>query len=533
MASLPTTYNLPDESVLIVGAGIAGLFTALKLAPRPVTIVTAAPLGRGGSSTWAQGGLAAAMGTEDSPALHLQDTLTAGAGLVDAPAASLLTREGPARVEDLIRLGISFDTDDEGKLKLGREAAHGRDRIVHASGDQAGAAIMAGLTKAAQKATHITIRERIVAEEILRDSQCSAAGILAVDIARGERLMMTATQTVLATGGLGGLYAVTTNPVRAQGHGMAMAWLAGAEIMDPEFVQFHPTALNVGVDPAPLATEALRGEGALLVTGSGQRLMQGVHDDMELAPRDIVARAVASAIASGDGAYLDARSSVGARFPEMFPTVYQACRNADIDPVTDLLPIAPAAHYHMGGVRTDLDGQTTLSGLWAVGEVACTGIHGANRLASNSLLEALVFAERAAIAISHSTASTDAIEISQLTNRLGLPSKPADNALATSLRNNMAHKAGILRDAEGLTDLTSTIRDDLATNEMTSGGLNMLIAAHLIAEGALKRQESRGAHLRTDFPDETAPAHSIMTRRGQQLSVEVTTMPVTQLYEET
>ncbi|MCI5043807.1 MAG: L-aspartate oxidase, partial [Aquisalinus sp.] len=499
MPALPATYELPDNSILIVGAGIAGLFTALKLAPRPVTILTAAPLGKGGSSTWAQGGLAAAIGPDDSPELHLRDTLAAGAGLVDEPAADILTKEGAARVEDLIQLGIGFDTDLRGNLKLGREAAHSRDRIVHASGDQAGAAIMAGLTKAAKKADHITIRERIVVEEFLRDEAGSIAGVLAVDIVKATRLMITARETVLATGGLGGLYAVTTNPVRAQGHGMSMAWVAGAEIMDAEFVQFHPTTLNVGVDPAPLATEALRGEGALLVTKDGRRLMTGLHSDMELAPRDIVARGVAASIARGDGAFLDARAAVGTRFADMFPTVFDACRKAGIDPVSEPLPVAAAAHYHMGGVRTGLHGESSLPGLWAVGEVACTGIHGANRLASNSLLEALVFGARTAAAITNGDGETRTVEVSQLMQRLSLPAKPAANALARSLRAKMAAQAGLLRDDKGLTDLLDNIDRDLARPDITSGSFNMLVAAKLIAASAKNRQESRGAHMRTDY----------------------------------
>ncbi|MCI5047589.1 MAG: L-aspartate oxidase [Aquisalinus sp.] len=527
MSALPATDDLPDDSILIVGAGIAGLFTALKLAPRPVTILTAAPLGKGGSSTWAQGGLAAAMGPGDSPQLHLRDTVAAGAGLVDGPAADILTKEGAARVEDLIKLGIEFDTDAHGRLKLGREAAHSCDRIVHASGDQAGAAIMAGLTRAAQSAEHITIRERIVIEELLRDEAGHIAGVLAVDIVKGTRLMITARETVLATGGLGGLYAVTTNPVRAQGHGMSMAWLAGAEIMDAEFVQFHPTALDVGVDPAPLATEALRGEGALLVTRDGGRLMTGLHEDMELAPRDIVARGVAASIGAGDGAFLDARAAVGTRFEDMFPTVYDACRKAGIDPVSEPIPVAPAAHYHMGGVRTGLNGESSLPGLWAVGEVACTGIHGANRLASNSLLEALVFGARTAAAITDGDGETRTVDVSQLMQRLTLPTKPAPDALAKSLRAKMAAQAGLLRDDRGLTDLLGDIDRDFAQPDITSGNFNMLIAAKLIAASAKNRQESRGAHMRADYPAHSAtPTHSILNRSNAGLDIEISSRSV-------
>ncbi|MHA7873579.1 MAG: L-aspartate oxidase, partial [Hyphococcus sp.] len=374
----------------------AGLYTALKLAPRPVTVITARPLGEGGATPWAQGGMAAAVGEDDTPNLHFADTMQAGAGLVDPEAASVLADGGPAAVEDLARFGVQFDRDDAGAYVLGREAAHCRNRIVHVTGDQAGAAIMAALVKAARASDHITILERMVVEDLLVDDNGAVGGVLIYNVKAGERVALDAGETVMATGGLGGLYAVTTNPKAAQGHGLAFAARAGAVVRDPEFVQFHPTALDIGVDPAPLATEALRGEGATLVNKDGSPFMAEYHKAEDLAPRDVVARAVEAEIKAGRGAFLDARTAIAEAFPNAFPTVFAACQKANIDPRTDLMPVAPAAHYHMGGVMTDLEGRASVDGLWAVGEVASSGVHGANRLASNSLLEAIVFGARIA-----------------------------------------------------------------------------------------------------------------------------------------
>ncbi|HXI87442.1 MAG TPA: FAD-dependent oxidoreductase, partial [Parvularculaceae bacterium] len=290
---------MTNSDILIIGAGVAGLFTALKLSPRPVTLVTARPLGEGGSSEWAQGGMAAAIGAGDTPNLHFADTLGAGAGLVDPEAASILVDGARHAVEDLERYGVKFDRNENGSFKLGREAAHCRDRIVHAAGDQAGAAIMAALIEAARAASHIAIDERMVVEDLLTDDHGRVGGALVYDVAKGTRILMRAGATVLATGGLGGLYRVTTNPKQAQGHGLAFAARAGAFIRDPEFVQFHPTALALGLDPAPLATEALRGAGAHLIDGDGRAFMTDYHKGGDLAPRDIVARAVEGEIAAG------------------------------------------------------------------------------------------------------------------------------------------------------------------------------------------------------------------------------------------
>ena len=489
-----------QSDILIIGAGVAGLYTALKLSPRPVTVVTARPLGKGGSTPWAQGGMAAAVGSDDTPNLHFADTMQAGAGLVDAEAASILVDGGQAAVDDLMALGVKFDQDADGKLVLGKEAAHCRNRIVHATGDQAGAAIMDALVAAARKAEHITILERVVVEDLMTDDNGAVGGALVYDVEAGERAAFDAGETVLATGGLGGLYAVTTNPVPAQGHGLAFAARAGALIRDPEFVQFHPTALDIGIDPAPLATEALRGDGAALVNKDGRAFMGDYHAANDLAPRDIVARAVEAEIKAGRGAYLDARSAVGAAFPESFPTVFAACQKAEIDPRTELMPVAPAAHYHMGGVYTDLDGATSIEGLWAVGEVASTGVHGANRLASNSLLEAVVFGARIADQL-RDKEMTNRPEAGAPADRMGVPSKPAPADAMKELRAAMSSGCALIRSEDSLMEVLETLAELNEYEDMTSGLKSALVTAELIAQGALAREESRGAHHRSDFPE--------------------------------
>jgi L-aspartate oxidase len=489
-----------NSDILIIGAGVAGLYTALKLAPRPVTVITARPLGKGGATPWAQGGLAAALGQDDTPNLHFADTMQAGAGLVDPEAASVLVDGGKRAVDDLLQYGVQFDRDEDGNLVLGREAAHCRDRIVHATGDQAGAAIMEALIRAARAAEHITILERIVVEDLLTDDNGVVGGALIYDVDAGERAAFDASETVLATGGLGGLYAVTTNPTPAQGHGLAFAARAGAVIRDPEFVQFHPTALNIGVDPAPLATEALRGAGAALVNKDGYAFMGDYHKSGDLGPRDIVARAVEAEIRAGRGAFLDARKAIGAKFPDAFPTVFAACQSAKIDPRKEPMPVAPAAHYHMGGVMTDIDGKSSIEGLWAVGEVASTGVHGANRLASNSLLEAIVFSARIADQLREKEI-TAPDEPGAPADRMDLPSKPADKKAMARLRAAMSNGCALIRDEDALLDVIDVIHELNEHPSMTSGLKSALVTAEIIAQGALMREESRGAHYRSDFPE--------------------------------
>jgi L-aspartate oxidase len=391
------------EGIVVVGAGLAGLFTALKLAPLPVTVISAARFGEGASSLWAQGGIAAALAEGDTAEAHAADTIAAGAGIVDEKIALLMAREARERIEDLLFYGVPFDKDLEGRLALGREAAHGRSRILHVKGDTAGRAIMHALTEAVRKTPSITVLERLAARDLLlRERSVAGIELAPADDPRARGFILPASAVMLATGGAGQLYSVTTNPREARGEGIAIAARAGAIIADAEFVQFHPTAINIGRDPAPLATEALRGEGALLINARGERFMRAVHDDAELAPRDVVARAVYREVMSGRGAFLDCRA-LGNTLVEHFPTVVAAARTAGIDPVREPIPVAPAAHYHMGGILTDASGRSTVDGLWACGEVASTGAHGANRLASNSLLEAVVFGARVAKDIASSS----------------------------------------------------------------------------------------------------------------------------------
>lgn len=496
-----------QHNILIIGAGVAGLYTALKLAPRPVTVITARPLGADASSAWAQGGMAAAIGENDTPNLHFADTMEAGAGLVDPDAARVLVDGGAEAVEDLARIGVKFDRDAGGNYVLGREAAHCRNRIVHATGDQAGAEIMRALIDAARKSAHIEILERVVVEDLLTDDQGAVAGVLAFVVEHGRRVLMEASETVLATGGLGGLYAVTTNPRPAQGHGLAFAARAGAVIRDPEFVQFHPTALDFGEDPAPLATEALRGDGAVLVNADGKPFMQRYHRDRDLAPRDIVARAVEAERKAKRGASLDARH-IGDEFPEKFPTVFAACQRNNLDPRTALMPVAPAAHYHMGGVLTDLEGRASLDGLSAVGEVASTGVHGANRLASNSLLEAVVFGARIAERLKSEPLIVRG-EAGAPEDRFDLAPKPADPKLMLKLRKAMSKGAALIRSEKSLGEVIDVINELNQDALMTSGLKSALASAELIVQGALMREESRGGHFRSDFPDaDEEPMHT-------------------------
>ncbi|MCH8521677.1 L-aspartate oxidase [Glycocaulis sp.] len=489
-----------SHPLIIIGAGIAGLWTALHAAPRRVILLTGARLGEGSSTGWAQGGVAAALGTDDRPSLHARDTIAAGAGLVYEAAAYLLAEAGPAEIEALYGLGAPFEREADGSWSLSREAAHSRARVARVKGDQAGAGILAALIRAVQAAPHIEIREGWRASGLIPDAAGGCAGVMAFDPS-GNLHDLLASDVVLATGSLCGLYGVTTTPASSQGQALSWAARLGAVIQDPEFVQFHPTAIDVGRDPAPLATEALRGEGATLIDRTGTRFMRGVHPQAELAPRDVVARAVHRQVKTGRGAYLDARAAVGAEFPERFPAVFAACRAAGIDPRLAPIPVAPAAHYHMGGVAADTEGFTGVPGLWAVGECASTGVHGANRLASNSLLEGLVFGRRAAEALANAP-------------QRALKPVPADPAPAlpaealARLRAAMAIEAGVEREAAGLARLLDTIN----ALEAKHGEADALIAARFVAAGAMLRTESRGGHFRSDHPSTSAVAtHTRLT----------------------
>ncbi len=489
--------RIQHDGVLIVGAGLAGLSAALAAAPMKALVLTGAPLSQGCSSAWAQGGMAAALGQDDAPALHAADTIAAGAGLVDTAMATILAEEGADAVRRLAALGAPFDRDQAGHFATSLEAAHSRSRVARVKGDQAGRAIMDAVIQAALSARHIKVRAGCRLRGLLQDSEGRVRGVLAEE--NGQPIEFLARATILATGGIGGLYEVTTTPAELLGEGLALAALAGATIADPEFVQFHPTAIDIGRDPAPLATEALRGEGAKLIDGTGQAFMQRYHPNAELAPRDVVARAIHAERSAGHGAFLDAREAVGSHFPDEFPAVFAACLSGGVDPRTQPIPVAPACHYHMGGVVTDADGRTDLPNLFAAGECASTGVHGANRLASNSLLEAAVFGARAA------RAARDAIDPKTRPLRCAPAPELPPKALA-ELRAAMTRDAGVVRNETGLKELLALI-DRL---EAAHGRALPLVAARLVAEAALARPASLGAHFREDGPADEHPVRTFI-----------------------
>jgi L-aspartate oxidase len=496
-----TTSVITTDRVIIVGAGLGALYAALKLAPRPVLMISPEALGEGASSAWAQGGVAAAMDISDSPEKHAADTVDAGAGTVDVEVAAHVTAQARRHILDLTTLGTPFDRDGDGRYVLNREAAHSLARVVRVKGDQAGAEIMKALIAEIAGTPSVQVLEGILASGLeVKDN--AVTGVFVVDAnASSEPVLIRGAATLLAGGGSGGLFALTTNPPRVRGQVIGMAARAGAMIADAEFVQFHPTAIDAGEDPAPLATEALRGEGAVLINDAGTRFMVDIHPDAELAPRDIVARAIFAQNQAGNRAALDTRKTPGAAVMTNFPAVAEACMRAGIDPLTQAIPVAAAAHYHMGGIDTDIAGRASLGNLWVCGEAGSTGLHGANRLASNGLLEALVYARTCALEIEAAlpplTAPADVVPI-QLDLRAG--GEIPDEAAVAELRHTMTAYVGVVRTGTGLKTALRKIAALEAAQPGCDTFLNMTATATLITAAALMREESRGGHYRSDFP---------------------------------
>ena len=474
--------TLPQADLLVAGAGLAGLYAALEAARQgaDVVLVTKGSL-RSSNSFYAQGGVAAAIGEDDDPELHLDDTLTAGRGLCDPTAVQVLVGEGPARIRDLEAYGVAFDRDQSGKPALGREGGHSRRRILHAGGSATGQHIATALIERVLREPRIRVMEHAAVLELIADGvACAGAWVLGHD----ELIAIPARMTLIATGGAGALYERTTNPPGALGDGVAIAHRAGAVVTDMEFVQFHPTALAVG-SRAFLISEAVRGEGAYLVGEDGDRFMLAVHCDGELAPRDVVAREIQQRLAAGQASYLTLAHLDAGTVRARFPNLMQGARDAGLDLTRDRIPVSPAAHYLMGGIETDLDGRSSLRGLYASGECAASGVHGANRLASNSLLECFVFSHRA-VAAGLSGSVEDLATAA--------PDRPLARAPLSELRRQMWAGAGPLRHAGGLEGLIDWLDLQPPSNPVT--------VAAMIAHSALAREESRGAHVRLDHPDE-------------------------------
>jgi L-aspartate oxidase len=515
---VPARLLAPDPGwttecdVVVIGSGIAGLTAALRLRGQveKVLVVTKDVLDAG-STQWAQGGIAAALGPGDTPEQHEHDTLVAGAGACDADAVRVLVTEGPEAVRELIALGTIFDHDPDGELSLTREGGHHRDRIAHAGGDATGAEIERALVSVVKADPAIEIVERALVLDLLpaETRPAEKRGVAGVTLhvlgegTRGGVGAVHARAVILATGGIGQIYAVTTNPSVSTGDGVAAALRAGARLRDIEFIQFHPTVLYLGPGARgqlPLVSEAVRGEGAHLLNGKGERFMPGQHELAELAPRDVVAKAIMKQMAAegSDHVFVDGRMLGEEVWRVRFPTILQNCRRAGINPVIDLIPVAPACHYFCGGVETDLDGATNLAGLYACGEVASSGVHGANRLASNSLLEGLVFARRIAAQLHDQPLSR---------GQPAADDRPAglvDGSVVQAMQRAMSKYAGGLRDAHGLDSCAAELASLAEVRSQRAGleaweATNMMTVATAIVASARLREESRGAHWRDDF----------------------------------
>lgn len=491
---------------IVIGSGIAGLYAALMAAEHGSVLVLTKGSIDEANTKYAQGGIAAAVGSDDGPALHYDDTIEAGAGLVDPEAARILTHEAADRIADLVRFGVPFDSVD-GEVALGREGAHSRARILHAGGDSTGAHIELTLSEVARH-SRVTILEHAQATEITVEDGV-AKGAVALDARTNRTEAFECNHLILATGGCGQLYRVSTNPTVATADGVALGYRAGAEVMDMEFIQFHPTALTLPGAPVFLISEAVRGEGALLLNAKGERFMPRYDERAELAPRDIVARAIVSEMAQTgtDRVYLDITHLAPERTASRFPQIMAYCARYGLDITRERIPVSPAAHYMMGGVKTNAWGETNVRNLYAAGEVACTGVHGANRLASNSLLETVVFAKRVierTLDPQRGPASP-AAESLQLSANGARGGAEAGLSLAT-LQALMWDRVGMVRDGEGLEIAARTLAQWEAslpppTDRPSHELANLLLAGRLVTEAALVRLESRGAHYRTDYPE--------------------------------
>jgi L-aspartate oxidase len=491
---------------VIIGGGAAGLATALALAPEPVVLLSKAPLGEGSSSAWAQGGMAASLGEDDAPQFHFDDTIAAGDGLCQPEVVRAIVEAAPAAIEALADLGVAFDRAGDGNFRLGLEAAHQRSRIVHAGGDGTGRELMRALITAAQRTPSINVLAPFEAcRLVVQDG--AIVGVIAATQSRLVKLRTA--RVVLATGGIGGLFDETTNPLSCFGQGLALAARAGAVLADIEFIQFHPTALATSARPMMLISEAVRGEGAILIDELGHRFLIN-EPGAELATRDVVARSISRRIAEGHRVFLDARRKPGSDFAARFPRIAAACRAVGLDPALTPIPIRPAAHYHMGGVAVDAVGRTSVNGLWACGEVASTGFHGANRLASNSLIEVVVCARWVAQSVA---CAPRALPLKRGTASIKSPLPESD---PSAVRPVSSRFLGVLRDGWGLREaisrLLTLVLEDGPSSDPATVGL-------MIAVAALRREESRGAHFRTDFPHRGSVARRSSLRLDEALDL--------------
>lgn len=524
MSGINANSDILQTDFLVVGAGVAGLRAAIELAQVGRVLVVVKDTLLESSSEYAQGGIAVALSDDDDVRLHESDTRRAGDGLCNAAAVRALVEEGPGAIRELIEWGAVFDRDGE-KLLFAREGAHCRSRVLHSHGDSTGHEIARALYVKAASLTNITFKSFSAVVDVLVE-EGRVTGAVALDDQSGSLVTIVARAVLLATGGLGRIFLDTTNPNVATGDGVAMAWRAGARISDIEFVQFHPTALHMEGAPNFLLSEALRGEGAHLLNARGERFMPKYHAMAELAPRDVVARAIVEEMRLGDTrhVHLDL-SGRGADFvKKRFPRIHATCLKYGLDLDREAAPVHPAAHYAMGGVWTDLDGRTSLPGLWAAGEVACTGVHGANRLASNSLLEGVVYGARAARAMVSAAAPMYGVAAGVAAGPSALASPMVKGS---EVRRLASEYCGIVRSGEGLRSVLATLRGlplerKLALSRHDVELANMHTVAQLIAQCALAREESRGAHWRVDFPEksERFEKHSMIDRSAVEVSFE-------------